>query len=91
MLYLTGNVDQQVLDTNMRKAKDITVNFDCASLETDRNHFTLLDAPGHTSYITNMICNFSQADVAILLILACIDEFEVGFQNTRQTKEHSLL
>ena len=41
-------------------------------------HFTILDAPGHKSFVPSMIEGASQADFAILIISARRGEFETG-------------
>ncbi|KAI5299183.1 translation termination factor GTPase eRF3, partial [Ascosphaera pollenicola] len=53
--------------------------------------YTILDAPGHKSYVPNMIGGASQADVAILVISARKGEYETGFEKGGQTREHALL
>lgn len=53
--------------------------------------YTILDAPGHKSYVPNMIGGASQADVAVLVISARKGEYETGFEKGGQTREHALL
>jgi len=62
-----------------------------AYFETEKKHFTLLDAPGHKNFVPNMIGGASQADLAILVISARRGEFETGFERGGQTQEHALL
>ncbi|KAI6213499.1 Tr-type G domain-containing protein [Aphelenchoides besseyi] len=59
--------------------------------ETERKHFTILDAPGHKSYVPNMISGATQADIAVLVISARKGEFETGFDRGGQTQEHTML
>merc|ERR1712137_1389608 len=73
------------------KAKGKTVEVGRAHFDTDNRRFTVLDAPGHKSYVPNMIAGASQADIGVLLISARKGEFETGFERGGQTREHALL
>lgn len=81
-----------ILDTDEdEKEKGITVHCGKAFFETPKRRFTILDAPGHKSYVPNMITGAAQADIAVLIISARKGEFETGFEKGGQTREHAML
>lgn len=80
------------LDTNQEERdKGKTVEVGRAYFETAKKHFTILDAPGHKSFVPNMIGGAFQADLAVLVISARKGEFETGFEKGGQTREHAML
>lgn len=113
ILYLSGCVDERIIEKYMKEAKDKnreswflayimdtneeekakgkTVEVGRAHFETPNRRFTILDAPGHKSYVPNMISGASQADIGVLIISARKGEFETGFERGGQTREHALL
>ncbi|OLP83010.1 Eukaryotic peptide chain release factor GTP-binding subunit [Symbiodinium microadriaticum] len=81
-----------IMDTSEEeKVKGKTVEVGRAAFETTNRRFTILDAPGHKSYVPNMIAGASAADVGVLLVSARKGEFETGFEKGGQTCEHALL
>ena len=62
-----------------------------AHFATEKKRFTIIDAPGHKSFVPNMITGASEADIGILVISARKGEFETGFDRGGQTREHAML
>merc|ERR1712050_675925 len=71
--------------------RGITINITLTKFETDKHHYTIIDAPGHRDFIKNIITGTSQADVSVLMISSQAGEFEAGVSKEGQTKEHALL
>jgi peptide chain release factor subunit 3 len=81
-----------IMDVNEEeRVKGKTVEVGRAMFSTSKKRYTILDAPGHKSYVPNMISGASQADVGILVISARKGEFETGFERGGQTREHAML
>ena len=81
-----------IMDTyEEEREKGKTVDIGKASFTTLHRRFTLLDAPGHSGYIPNLLLGACQADFAGLVISAKKGEFESGFDKQGSTREHTLL
>ncbi|EAQ84941.1 hypothetical protein CHGG_08955 [Chaetomium globosum CBS 148.51] len=85
--YLSWALDS----TNEERAKGKTVEVGRGFFETDKRKYSILDAPGHKTYVPHMIGGASQADVGILVISARKGEYETGFEKGGQTREHAML
>lgn len=53
--------------------------------------FSLVDSPGHRDYVPAMILGACQANAAILVVDGSTGEFESGFSEEGQTREHAVL
>merc|ERR1712072_585537 len=73
------------------RERGITIDISLWKFQTKKYFFTIIDAPGHRDFIKNMITGTSQADCAILMIASPPGEFEAGYSEDGQTREHALL
>ncbi|KAF1999241.1 hypothetical protein P154DRAFT_523454 [Amniculicola lignicola CBS 123094] len=77
--------------TKEERTKGKTVEVGRGFFETEKRRYTILDAPGHKTFVPNMIGGASQADVGVLVISARKGEYETGFEKGGQTREHAML
>jgi elongation factor 1-alpha len=71
--------------------RGITIDISLWKFKTAKYDFTIIDAPGHKDFIKNMITGTSQADVALLVVPACVGEAETALAKDGQGREHALL
>jgi peptide chain release factor subunit 3 len=77
--------------TKEERAKGKTVEVGRGFFETEKRRYSILDAPGHKTFVPNMIGGASQADIGVLVISARKGEYETGFEKGGQTREHAML
>ncbi len=66
------------------RERGLTIDIAHRKFETQKNYFTIIDAPGHRDFVKNMITGTSQADATVLIC-----SVKEGVQP--QTKEHAFL
>lgn len=85
-----------VMDTlKEERTRGVTIDIAHRKFQTEKNYFTIIDAPGHKDFIKNMITGTSQADGAVLVVsvydtLNNKDE-KGNVTLLPQTKEHAFL
>ena len=81
-------------DEEERK-RGITINTAHAFFKTKHKNFSIIDAPGHMDFISNMITGASQAECGLLVIDSHKGAFEKGWKGgdgySGSTKDHAII
>ena len=72
------------------RQRGITINTATAFFKTKNKNFSIIDAPGHVDFISNMITGASQAECGLLVIDAHTGAYEKGW-NGGSTKDHAII
>lgn len=89
--WVLDSTNEEVFYNILQRRRGVTTDIALRSFETKDRIITILDAPGHKDYVSNMISGTSQAHAAILVVSASTDEFESGISSQGQTQEHAIL
>jgi small GTP-binding protein len=79
-----------LMDTDeVEREKGKTVDYIFKDITWKDNQLTIVDVPGHKTYVPHMTNGCSMADIAVLIISARKGEFEAGLKG--QTMEHVVI
>jgi elongation factor 1-alpha len=70
------------------REKGLTIFPSNLNFNSNKQYYTIIDAPGHKHFIKYTIDSILLADAAVLFISAGPGEFEIGFNDKGQTREH---
>lgn len=73
------------------KSQDVTIDVTIKPFQTKKQHLSLLDLPGHSQYIANLVSGVSCADAAILTINPLQGFFESDIGKEGKILQQALL
>lgn len=87
---LAWGTDEDAVERERGVTIDIATRVFKTSGENGRI-YAMIDAPGHRDFVPAMILGATQASAALLVVDASPGEFEAGFSEDGQTREHTLV
>ena len=77
-----------VMDTSLEeRRRGLTIELGFKPFETETKQFNIIDAPGHSDFVKNMITGAAEADAGVLVV----DARDTLEKIMPQTKEHAIL
>jgi len=97
-IYNINHVSFYTDNNKAERERGITINCNTKQFNTDKYHYSIIDAAGHRDFIKNMITGSSQADVGLLLcpadgnfISSIAKEDHKSGEVPGQTRQHARL
>lgn len=75
----------------MERKHGVTIGIASRMIQRPTRALALIDAPGHRDFTPAMMLGTAQASCAILVVDASPGEFESGFSESGQTREHAVV
>jgi translation elongation factor EF-1alpha len=66
-------------ETDEERERGVTIELTTRYFNTKNRNFTILDAPGHREFVSNMITGAAQANCGILVLDSKKSAFEAGW------------
>lgn len=73
------------------RERGVTIDIATRVFKRGNRMYAMIDAPGHRDFVPAMILGACQASAALLVLDASPGEFEAGFSEGGQTREHALV
>lgn len=78
-------------EDGVERERGVTIDIATRVFENKGRRYAMIDAPGHRDFVPAMILGATQASAALLVVDASPGEFEAGFKEDGQTREHALV